>query len=46
MDFSVVFSDPCRPVDLPGYANTVPPVQLPVFSDRLDDHSTAPTATS
>jgi hypothetical protein len=46
MEPSVIFSDPCPPVDIRDYADTVPPVQVPVFSDRPDGTSMVGTATS
>jgi hypothetical protein len=45
MESSVVFSDPCPPVDIRDYADTVPPVQVPVFSDLPDGPSVVRTAT-
>lgn len=46
MESSLVFSDPCRPIDIPDYSNAVAPVQVPVFSDRPDGQSAACTATT
>jgi hypothetical protein len=46
MESSIVFSHSYRLVDIPDYANTEPPVQVPVFSDRPNDQSMAGTETA